>query len=251
MKLLLIGAGNMGAALYERWRGEHDLSVLEKNETIRAALSDRFGDICFVPEAKAETDSVVVLAVKPQSIDSVKITGRPRAIVSIMAGVSLQSLRKRFSADLFVRAIPNLAAIYGKSATTLTGDDEFKREAIGLFERAGAALWVESEQEIAIATALAGSGTGFLALAAEAMGDAAVCLGMKPGDARKLTAALFDGMGDLLAHEHPALLRERVCSPGGTTIAGIASLETNGVRSGFFEAIRAAFERSNELGALR
>lgn len=251
MKLLLIGAGNMGAALYERWRLEHDLSVLESNEAARGALKSRFNDIRFVSEAQAEIGSVVVLAVKPQSIDSVKIAGKPRAIVSIMAGVSLENLRERFSADLFVRAMPNLAAVYGKSATTLTGDDGFKREAMELFERIGTALWVESERDIAIATALAGSGPGFLALAAEAMGDAAVSLGMKSDDARKLTAALFNGMGDLLANEHPALLKQRVCSPAGTTIAGVASMEINGVRGGFFEAVRAAFNRSNELRTIK
>ncbi|GHS85234.1 pyrroline-5-carboxylate reductase [Campylobacterota bacterium] len=255
MKILLIGAGNMGGALYAAWHAKHDIAVVEKNEHQRERLRGQFADAVFADAIFAESgeayadhaDRVAVLAIKPQSLSAFKLP-KVAAIVSIMAGVTLAVLREKFQAAHYIRAMPNLAALYGKSATTLTGSESFKNEALELFGAIGLALWVESEKEIGIATALAGSGPGFLALAAEAMANAAVKLGMKAVDSHALTAALFSGTGELLAREHPALLKERVSSPGGTTAAGLGALEAHNARNAFMQAIEAAYKRSGELG---
>jgi pyrroline-5-carboxylate reductase len=233
----------MGGALLKAWGANHDIRVLESS----AARRERLQDARFAADASEAENRVVVLAVKPQSLDSVKISVRAKAIVSVMAGVTLDTLRDSFKADCFIRAMPNLAALHQKSATALTGDAIFKDEALKLFNSVGSAVWFESEKELAIATALSGSGPGYLALIAEALADGAIRLGMKSDDAFALTRALFEGMPALLANEHPALLRDRVCSPGGTTIEGIAALELRGVRGAIFEALKAAFERSERL----
>lgn len=247
MKLLLIGAGNMGAALLKGWGGRYDVKVMENSPEQRKKLSDQFPAIAFAAENESCAGRVVILAVKPQSIGSVKLHGEPEAVVSIMAGVALETLKQQFKAAHFVRAMPNLAALQGASATALTGDGAFKDRAIALLSAVGQAIWLESEKELDIATALSGSGPGYLALVAEAMANAAVRLGMKNGDAHALTQALFAGMGPLLAGDHPALLKEKVASPGGTTAAGLAALEASGARHAFYEAVRAAFERSQAL----
>ncbi|MDR3347232.1 MAG: pyrroline-5-carboxylate reductase [Helicobacteraceae bacterium] len=245
MKLLLIGAGNMGGALLSRWAQIHDVTVVETNSKQARLLEESHRCRAIAGEADV-TGAIVILAVKPQAIESVRARGKAEAIVSIMAGIELSVIKERFSADRYARAMPNLAALYGKSATALCGDESFKGEALELFGAAGSAVWLESEKELAIATALS-SAVGFLALGAEALANGATRLGMKTADAHKLTASLFEGVGELLKHEHPALLKERVTSAGGTTAAGLAALEREGARHAFYEAIRAAFERSNEL----
>lgn len=248
MKLLLIGAGNMGGALLKGWGGKYDVKVMENSPEQRQKLTAEFPGVAFAASDEPCDDRVVVLAVKPQSISSVNLRGEPVAIVSIMAGVTLEALKKQFKAMYFVRAMPNLAALQCASATALTGDEEFKKPAIKLLSAVGQAFWLESEKELDIATALSGSGPGYLALVAEAMANAAVRLGMKNADAHIFTQALFAGMGPLLSADHPALLKEKVASPGGTTAAGLATLEANGTRHAFYEAIRAAYERSQALG---
>jgi pyrroline-5-carboxylate reductase len=143
--------------------------------------------------------------------------------------------------------MPNLAAKYGASMTTLTGDEEHKEEALVLMRGAGEVLWLKSEKELDIATALAGSGPAYLAIVAEALADGAVKLGLTRDDARKLTEGLFEGTAKLLVHEHPAILKEEVTSPGGTTAAGCGMLEMHGIRAAFMDAVEAAFKRAEEL----
>ncbi|MDR0665176.1 MAG: pyrroline-5-carboxylate reductase [Helicobacteraceae bacterium] len=246
MNILLIGAGNMGGALLKGWerQNSHNILVLENN----AARQKQLEGARFAADIGEAKDRIVVLAVKPQSLSYVNIPVRAKAILSVMAGVTLETLRESFEADYFIRAMPNLAALRLKSATALTGDAGFKSEALELFSAVGKALWFESEKEIDIAVALSGCGPGYLALIAESLANGAVRLGMKSADAFALTQALFEGMPSLLEEEHPALLKDRVCSPAGATIEGIAALEARGVRGAIFEALNAAFERSQQLG---
>jgi len=143
-----------------------------------------------------------------------------------------------------VRTMPNLAASYQKSMTTVFGDEAFKDEAIEICESFGKALWLNSEKEIDIATAVAGSGPAFLALAAEALSDGAVKEGLKREDAQELVKGLFEGFSSLLNEKHPAIIKDEVMSPGGTTAAGYAALEEGKVRDGFIKAIVKAYEKA-------
>ena len=246
MKILLIGAGNMGSALYRVWSSKYDVLVVENSKESQSDLMSRFKDIKFASDTNCE-DMVVVLAVKPQSIASVNLTGRAKAVISIMAGVALDTIRSRFEADSFVRAMPNMAAQFAASATALTGDKEAKDLSLELFGSVGTAIWLATEKELNIATALAGSGPGYLAVVAEAMANSAVKLGLNSNDAHALTKALFGGMEPLLNSAHPAILKEKISSPAGTTAAGIAKLEEYGTRHAFYEAVKAAYERALEL----
>ena len=145
--------------------------------------------------------------------------------------------------------MPNLGASYLKSMTTITGDEDLKEQAIDIFNKIGRSLWLNSENELDIATGVAGSGPAYLALVAEALADGAVQQGLKRADAQELVAGLFDGFGALISHDNPANIKDGVMSPGGTTAAGYAALEHGGVRSAMMKAIEDAYAKAKELKA--
>jgi pyrroline-5-carboxylate reductase len=165
----------------------------------------------------------------------------------VLAGTSVEKLKKAFKPKAVVRTMPNLAASVGASMTTLTGDEAFQKEAEALLGAVGTTLWLNSEKEIDIATALAGSGPAYLALIAEALTDGAVKQGLKREDAMATMRGLFAGFGTLIQEVHPALLKDGVMSPGGTTAAGYAALEEGNVRASCIDAIEEAYKRAKEL----
>jgi pyrroline-5-carboxylate reductase len=246
-KVVLIGCGNMGSAIAARL-DDVELSIIETKSSIEK-LKLKFPNASFYDAANDfdATDMVVILAVKPQKMDSVKIVGISETVLSIMAGVELARLKNSFKAKAYARAMPNLAAEYGLSATALVGDEKAHHNALSIFNKIGKTVWLHSEKELDAATALAGSGPAFLALIAEAIMDGGVRLGLSRSASKELTEALFGGFSKLIEHEHPALLKDRVMSPGGTTAAGYAHLEDNAVRSAYIGALKAAFDRAQEL----
>jgi pyrroline-5-carboxylate reductase len=131
--------------------------------------------------------------------------------------------------------------------TSLVGDSDISLQAMALFGTIGTTLWLGSEKELDIATALAGSGPAYLALIAEALTDGAVREGLKRDDAMILMRGLFNGFGKLIQTLHPAILKDNVMSPGGTTAAGYGAMEKGKVRDGCMEAIRAAHERAKGM----
>lgn len=193
-------------------------------------------------------EKTIILCVKPSNLSEISpyVKGEVKALYSVLAGTSLESLHT-ISAKAYVRAMPNLAAEKGLSMTALVGDAALRDEAITLFESIGTSVWLGSEKELDIATALSGSGPAYLALIAEALSDGAVREGLKREDAMTLMRGLFKGFGELIQTIHPALLKDNVMSPGGTTAAGYGALENSGVRDGCMEAIRAAHGRAKEM----
>jgi pyrroline-5-carboxylate reductase len=186
----------------------------------------------------------IIFCVKPANLQEVgaKLTGKANEVYSVLAGTTVESLKENINANATVRVMPNLAASVGESMSTLTGDEKLKEKACKLFEAIGQTLWLGSEKELDIATAVAGSGPAYLALIHEALCDGAVKQGMKRTDAIAVTNGLFKGFGDLIGSTHPALLKDGVMSPGGTTAAGYSALEEAGVRSGCIKAVEEAFK---------
>jgi pyrroline-5-carboxylate reductase len=250
-KVTFIGNGNMALSIAKGLQNEYAIEVVGRdmqklqnfenslNVTISKALIDNF-DI---------TDKTVILCVKPANVDDLKtkLKGKAKVLYSVLAGTTLKKLTNSIASDAYVRAMPNLAASVGASMTTLTGDIAYKEEALTLFCAIGKAHWLGSEKEIDIATALAGSGPAYLALMAEALADGAVKEGLKRDDAMEIMRGLFKGFGELIQNEHPALLKDGVMSPGGTTAAGYAALEEKGVRGACMDAIEAAYKKAKEL----
>jgi len=247
MKILLIGAGNMGGAMLAGLT-EYEVTVVEAYEPRREELARRYPGITLLDSLPSLEGYVVLLAIKPQSLDSLKTEGRANALISILAGTPLAKLRERISAKAYIRAMPNIAALKRKSVTSVTGDASFKEEALEILSSIGKAIWLENEKQLDIATGIGGSAPAWMALVAEALADGAVNLGLPRAISYEYVAALMDGMGALLEEEHPALLKDKVMSPGGTTAAGYAALEEGGVRSSFIEAMERCYLRSVALG---
>ncbi len=250
MEILFIGAGNMGGAIIRGMAASgHRIAVYthnaEKVETLKAAFPG-----CTIESGEAANmeGRVVVLAVKPQVYKSVKVTGRAKAVISVMAGVTLSAIRESFAAEYVLRSMPNVAAAKGLSATAFTGDEGFKDETKAILDCFGQGIWVGSEKELNVATALAGSGPAYMMLVAEALADGAVRMGLKRPAAAQLVQGLFEGSAALLTDGHPGVIKDSVMSPGGTTAYGYAALENGKVRDGFIKAIEAAVKRAEELG---
>jgi len=249
--LTFVGNGNMALSLAKGLKERYDIEVAGRDRKRLEAFENALG----VKVAKYPLDGLdvtgkkVLLCVKPANVTEVgrQLHGKARVLYSVLAGTSIATLLQHFSADAVVRTMPNLAATVGRSMTTLTGDASYRDEASELFGAIGTTLWVNSEKELDIATALAGSGPAYLALVAEALCDGAVAQGLKRDDAMTLMRGLFGGFGELIQNEHPALLKDGVMSPGGTTAAGYRALEESGVRNGCIDAVARAYKRATEL----
>jgi len=247
VKLTFIGAGNMARAIIEGTYDNHEVEVVARDESSLKELSSKYSVKTIKLEDSFDVSGKnLILCVKPYALEdvSLKLKGEANSLISVLAGTKIDSLKQSIKSKNYVRVMPNLAASFGKSMTTLCGDESFKKEAIEICDSFGSSLWLGSEKEIDIATAVAGSGPAFLALVAEALSDGAVKEGLKRDDANILVRGLFEGFSPLLTHNHPALLKDAVMSPGGTTAAGYAALEEGKVRDGFIKAITKAYERA-------
>ena len=253
MKLTFIGNGNMAKALIEGLVSSYEIEVLGRNEASLKALQENLPQISTRVLAEVEDISGmnIVLCVKPYSLPQLapKLIGQANALYSVLAGTSIESLSSQIKAKKYIRTMPNLGATYLKSMTTITGDEDLKEQVIDIFNKIGRSLWLSSENELDIATGVAGSGPAYLALVAEALADGAVQQGLKRADAQELVAGLFDGFGALISHDNPANIKDGVMSPGGTTAAGYAALEHGGVRSAMMKAIEDAYAKAKELKA--
>lgn len=251
MKLTFIGNGNMAKALIEGLVGKYEIEVLGRNKHSLQALQEQIPQVStkVMEEKEDMSGKHIVLCVKPYSLPDLapKLTGEAEAIYSVLAGTSIESLNAQIKAKKYIRTMPNLGASHLKSMTTITGDEELKESALGIFNSIGRSLWLNSENELDIATGVAGSGPAYLALIAESLADGAVNQGLKRADAQVLVQGLFEGFASLLAHENPAIIKDGVMSPGGTTAAGYAALERCNVRHGMMEAVSDAYAKAKEL----
>lgn len=201
---------------------------------------------------------LLLLAIKPQVFQEVTASLQQRepaqVVVSILAGVTLAQLEAAFPGQPVIRAMPNTPATVGAGMTAIAPGQYAHPGHIELADRIFKAVGevVEvSENLIDAVTGLSGSGPGYVAVLVEALIDGGVAVGLPRATATQLALQTVRGTAELLQTTgmHPAELKDRVTSPGGTTIAGIAQLESAGVRSALIEAVKAAYQRAKELGA--
>ncbi len=266
MKLGLIGCGFMGEAMLSATiaRGvvaPADVAVAEINGERCSLIASRHGvRTTQDPAAVIDESEIVVFAVKPQEFDNTAhhLHGRFRreqTIVSIMAGVPIDKIQRALSHTAIVRVMPNTPAAIGEGMSVWTATPEVDgvaREQVGAILGAlGREVHVDDEKYLDMATALSGSGPGFVYMLIEAFIDAGVHVGFKRDVAEQLVLQTFIGSAKYAeaTGKHPAQLRNEVTSPAGTTAAGLLVLEDAGVRGAIIDAIEAAFERSRELGA--
>ena len=206
-----------------------------------------------------QQSDVVWLAVKPQQMAEVcrQLRGQitpQKLVVSIAAGVSLERLTAWLGNDVrLVRVMPNTPCLVGQGASAYalgaraTSDDAELVQS--LLSAVGVACQVD-ETLLDAVTGLSGSGPAFVYVLIEALSDAGVRVGLPRALASKLAVQTVRGSAEMVlaTGEHPAVLKDRVASPGGTTIAGLAALEAGGLRAAVMAAVEAATSRSVELG---
>lgn len=205
----------------------------------------------------ANASEVLLLAIKPQILDRVMASlagsaNRP-LIISILAGVPIHRIHHGFPDHAIIRAMPNTPATVGAAMTAIAAnklvDGEQLAKAKAIFYAVGNVVEVPENLMDAV-TGVSGSGPAYVALMIEALADGGVLAGLPRAVAQKLALQTVLGTAQLLreSEEHPAQLKDKVTSPGGTTIAGVAVLEKMGFRSAIIEAVRAAYRRSQDLG---
>lgn len=220
-------------------------------------LSDATGVKVVSTNAEAAAAApVIVLCVKPHDVAAALSEAddalHGKLLVSIAAGLTIDSLRVLAPASRIIRAMPNTAAMVGRSSTAFASDDRTTPEdeavAEALFSCIGAVFPVE-EKHLNAVTGLSGSGPAYIYLVIEALSDGGVAAGLPRKLALDLAIQTVAGAAEMAAatSEHPAVLREMVTSPAGTTMAGLAELESRSVRFAFSEAVLAAAERAEEL----
>jgi pyrroline-5-carboxylate reductase len=220
---------------------------------VEAAVADAGGRPATVGEAAAA--ELVCLAVKPKDAAEALATIAPAlapgaVLLSVVAGWDLDRLAAAAPGAALARTMPNLAVRHGAGLVALAtrGLDAGREQALVDFLRPLGAVVPLPEPLFPSATALAGSGPGLVALVAEGLEEGAVAAGLSRPQAREMTVAVLAGTAALLADgTDPALLRQRVSSPAGATIAGLAVLERGAVRAHVADAVQAAARRAAEL----
>lgn len=205
-----------------------------------------------------EAADVLLLAIKPQVFDAtvrqLSLSATGTLIISILAGVTLSRLGAAFPGQPVVRAMPNTPATVGAGMTVLAWGQHVQPQhqdlAQQLFQAVGEVV-VVNESLMDAVTGLSGSGPAFVAIAIEALTDGGVAAGLPRAVAAQLAVQTVRGTAELIASAqlHPAVLKDRVTSPGGTTIAGVTALEQAGFRSALIQAVLAATARSQDLGS--
>lgn len=262
MKTLFIGAGSMAYALMS---GALKAGVL-KNENVHVtnrSNQERLNEIVHEFGVRhVEHDSsceVVILAMKPKDFHEAADFIRSHlsshtVVISVLAGITMEHISDKLSFNgPIARAMPNTSAAMGKSATAVSFNgylsDSQKEWTTTLFQSVGTAVEV-AEEQLDLITALSGSGPAYIYYVAELLKNAAVELGLQEELAKNLVTQTIAGASAMLAESglEARELRRNVTSPGGTTEAGITTLEDYQVRDAFFQCVSSAKRRSEVLG---
>ncbi len=265
--LAFIGSGNMAEAMI---RGLLNQELIEPAQVIASGprpergeeLRQRYGIRTTTQNREAaEQAHIVVLSVKPQVLPRVlpELRGHLQPgvlVISIVAGARIRSIMHGLGQGRIVRAMPNTPAQLGKGMTVWTAtevvDEAHRAQAKAILGALGEEIFVEDEVYLDMATALSGTGPTYVFLFMEALIDAGVHLGFSRHIAEKLVLQTIEGALAMAkaTREHPAVLRNRVTSPGGTSAEALYQLEKGGFRTVISKAVWAAFKKSQYLGDL-
>ncbi|MEA3188790.1 MAG: pyrroline-5-carboxylate reductase [Chthoniobacter sp.] len=264
MTLGFIGCGRMASALVEGVVKAGvfeaaDIFASDRYDTAANALKEKTGvRICATNREVAEAAETLLLCVKPTDVPGAlrEIAGdKSQLIISIAAGITLEALQEHAGQGTrVVRVMPNTPALIHQGAAAYAlGQNATKADAV-LTEKIFAAVGTVApvpEAMLDAVTGLSGSGPAYIYVVIEALADAGVAMGLPRELALQLAAQTTAGAAGMVLQTkaQPAELKDMVASPGGTTVAGLEALENAGVRSAILSAVRAATERSRELGA--
>ena len=260
-----IGAGQMAKALAQ---GFLTTGLVPANRIVAcdpvAAARESFGQVVVGAVVAATNEQVVAksdvvfVAVKPQSMSVVfdELAGKcgsEKLVVSIAAGVPIAKLTAGLKTERVARVMPNTPALVGQGAAAYslgTGASAADGQLVGKLLGAVGQAFLVDEKLLDAVTGLSGSGPAFVYVMIEALADGGVKMGIPREVSLALAAQTVRGAAEMVisTREHPAALKDKVASPGGTTIAGLAALEDRGLRAALISAVEAATRRSAELG---
>jgi pyrroline-5-carboxylate reductase len=263
-KIAVIGGGNMGSSviggIVKRGNSPGSILLVEPLLPVRKKLEKEFkisssGNI----EPSIKNYGVVIVAVKPNVVKEVLTNLSPHIsksnlIISVAAGISIDYIEKQFNTEVsIVRTMPNIAARVGQAAVALCRNSIVSKNqldtASSLMESIGTVIEVEEEQMDAI-TGLSGSGPAFVFHMIESLAEGGVLMGIPREKALQLAVQTVYGSSSYLKqlNLHPALAKEYVTTPGGTTIDGLLKLEEGGFKSLVMNAVKSASEKSRVIG---
>lgn len=265
MKVLVIGAGNMGLTYSEGMAASpllnrrklmiHDVSAETSTRLKKEPLFDVYDNIedC-LPHA-----DIVFLAVKPYHCDELfeNIKGMvndQQIFVSLMAGVKIDTVKDLLKVKKVIRTMPNLPAKVGKGVTSFTESPEVSRVELlmirNLLDTTGESIHVDTEEFIDKSTGISGSGPAYVFYFMQSMMEAALKMGFSKNDSKVLVSHTFEGAIELFNQSDltPESWMDKVASKGGTTRAALDSMEDNNVNELIKDAANAAFNRAVELG---
>lgn len=261
MKIGFIGVGNMGGALARKAQGGEILVSSRTMEKAQAFATEYGYTLCSNKTLAAEAD-VIFLGVKPQKMRGLfgeiapilQKREKPFSLVSMAAGLTTAQIAELAGCDCSIlRIMPNTPCLYGKGVIPYCiNAAATQADAQNLEQILASTGWVFplAEELMDAAGAVSGCGPAFAYLFVEALADGGVACGLPRETAQKLAAQMLSGAAEmvLLSGKHPALLKDEVCSPGGSTIAGVRTLEEGAFRASAQNAVIAAYKRSKELG---
>lgn len=269
----MIGTGNMGTAILKGYLkanpgSEKEIFTYDRDATSQKSIEEETGiQACDSIATVTRNSDIVILAVKPNVINSVLeelaqvMDWEKKVIVSIAAGISLDYIVEQCSIYSgeggsgstlpckVVRVMPNTPALIGKGMSALARNirvtDEEMESIMNIFRSVGMAEQVD-EKLMDCVTGLSGSSPAYVYMFIEALADGAVTLGMARKQAYTFAAQAVAGSAEMVLQTglHPGELKDRVCSPGGTTIEAVESLEKNGFRSAVIAAVKTAAQKS-------
>jgi len=260
-----IGGGNMAASIIGGLINDGfpatNISVAEPNDDARSQLAASFGIRTEIDNTIIANDvDVLLLAVKPQVMKNVTqhiasvVQAKQPLIISIAAGIRSDDLSNWLGGNVaVVRSMPNTPALVQSGAAGLFANANVsssqKEQAESILRAVGITVWLENEQLIDAVTALSGSGPAYIFYVIEAMENAGMELGLKANIARRLAVQTAFGAAKLALEsaDDPALLRQKVTSPGGTTERALDELRNGDLEGLFMKALQAANDRAAEL----
>lgn len=262
VKIALVGAGNMGYPLLKgaiAAFGAENVTFQTKRREHEEALSAELG-IFYAPRMldMVMQSDVIVLAVKPQYAPEVypdiKLAmAKEKIIISVMAGVTVEELKRQTGAVKIVRAMPNTPAMLGEGMTCISYSGEVtevEKEVVRKLFLCVGKIEEIPEGLLNAAICANGSSPAFVYMFMEALADGVVKYGIPRDMAYRLVGQTVLGSAKMLleTREHPGKLKDAVCSPGGTTIAGVAALEEYGLRNAVMKAADACYEKAENMG---
>ena len=258
-----LGAGNLGGALAlaaTKKAGGDKVAVACSSEESTAAQAAKLGCAAAHAEEIIADSRYVFLGVKPQMLRSVvqslekPLHEADTVFVSMIAGVSLDTLRQLLGAGKkIIRIMPNTACAVGQGVLLVCANANVTAQELADFEammeNSGVVDRID-EKLIDAASAVSGCGPAYAYMFIEALADGGVKCGLPRAKAIRYAAQMLLGSAEMVLQsgKHPELLKDEVCSPGGSTIAGVAALEEHGFRSACIDAVDAAYEKTKKLG---